>query len=86
MPEPLIDLSDSSSTSISKKIPKLPETNEDVEEIFVEPFDSDRDISSVTTVNKYHTPNLPIDISKPQETPNVTVMIEQAPGVRDYSF
>ena len=72
----LIDLSDSSSTPISKKSPKLPETNDDVQEIFLESCDSERDISPVTIVNKCPKPKLPIDISKPQELIYVTEMIE----------
>ena len=45
--ESLIDLSDFSSTSISKKSPKPPETNDDVQESFLELFDSKRENSPV---------------------------------------
>ena len=83
--EPLIDHSDTSSTRISKESPMCPETNDDVQESILESFDSEREISPVTIVSKCPKPNLPIDISKPQESLNVTEMIKQAPSVRDYS-
>ena len=83
--EPLIDLSDTSSTPISKESPKCPGTNGDVQESFLESFYSEREISPVAIVNKCPKPNLPIDISKSQESLNVTEMIEQASSVRDYS-
>ena len=41
--EPLTDFNDSSSTPISKKSSKLPETNDDVQESILEPFDSARE-------------------------------------------
>ena len=41
--------------------------------------------SPVNIVNKCPKPNLPIDISKPQELLDVTEIIEQAPSVGDYS-
>ena len=85
MSEHLIDLSDFSSTPISKKSLKLPETNDDVQESFLESFDSEREISPVNIVNKCPKANLPIDIFKPQESLNVTEMIGQAPNVMDYS-
>ena len=92
MPEPLIDLSDSSSAPsdsssapMSKESPKHPETNDDVQESFLELFDSEKEISPVTIVSKFPKPNLPIDISKPQESLNVTEMIDQVPSVKDYS-
>ena len=56
-----------------------------MQESFLESFDSEREISPATIENKYPKPNLPIDISKPQESLNVTEMIEKAPSVRDYS-
>ena len=83
--EPIFDLSDTSSTPISKESPKCPETNDDVQESFLESFDSEREISPVTIVNKCPKPDLPIDISKPCKSLNVTEMIEQAPSIRDYS-
>ena len=83
--EPLTDLSDTSYTPISKESPKCPEINDDVQESFLESFDFEREISPITIVNKCPKPNLPIDISKPQESLNVTEMTEQAPSVRDYS-
>ena len=46
---------------------------------------SEREISPVTIVNKCPKPNLPINISKSQESLNVTEMIEQAPSVRNCS-
>ena len=56
-----------------------------MQESFLESFDSEREISPVTIVNKCYKPNLPIDIVKPQESLDVAEMIEQAPSVRDYS-
>ena len=56
-----------------------------MQESFLVSFDSEREISSVTILNKCPKPNLPIDISKPQESLNVTGIIDQAPSVRDYS-
>ena len=63
--EPLIDLSHSSSTPISKKSPKLPETNDHVQESFLESSDSQREMAIVNIVNKCPKPSLLIDISKP---------------------
>ena len=65
MSEPLIDLSDASSTPISKESPESPETNDDVQGSFLETFDSVREVSPVTILNKCPKPSLPIDISKP---------------------
>ena len=65
--------------------PKLPTTNDDVQESFLESFDSEKEISPFNIVNKCPKPNIQIDISKPQESLNVTKMIEQAPSVRDFS-
>ena len=39
--------------------------NDDVQESFLESFDSEREISPVNIVNKCPKPNLPIDVSKP---------------------
>ena len=86
VPEPHIDLSDSSSTPISENSPNLPETNDDVQESFLESFDSERKFLLLNIVNKCPKPNLPIDISKPQESLNVSEMVEQDPSVRDYSI
>ena len=56
-----------------------------MQESFLESFDSEREISPGNIINKCPKPNLPIDISKHQESLNVTEMIEQAPSVRAYS-
>ena len=56
-----------------------------MQESFLESFYSEREISPVTIGNKCAKPNLPIDISKSQESLNVTEMSEQASCVRDYS-
>ena len=51
----------------------------------MESIDSERENFPVNIVSKCPKPNLQIDISKLQESFNVTEMIEQAPSVGDFS-
>ena len=64
-----------------KNLLNIQKINDDVQGGFLESFDSERENFPVNIVNKCPKPNLPIDISKPQESLNVTEMIEQPPSV-----